>query len=40
MKGYYVSYSYIGIMPDGSKREFASDRDYREAVEDEPDEDE
>ena len=30
-KGYYVGYAYVGFMPDGSKRYFASDTDYLEA---------
>ncbi len=36
-KGYWISdgYSYIGIMPDGSRREFASREDFLEAISDE-----
>lgn len=31
MKGYWEGYSYVGFMPDGSKRRFVSDEEYREA---------
>ena len=31
MYGYYTGYSYVGFMPDGSKREFVSYEDYKEA---------
>ena len=31
MKGSYTESSYVGFMPDGSKRWFVSDEDYREA---------
>lgn len=31
MKGWYEGYSYVGIMPDGKKRRFATDTEYREA---------
>ena len=31
MKGWYEKYSYCGIMPDGSKRRFATEQEYREA---------
>lgn len=31
MKGYYTEYSYVGFMPDGSKRYFATEGDYKEA---------
>ena len=30
-KGYYTESSYVGFMPDGSKRWFVSDVEYREA---------
>lgn len=31
MYGFYTEYSYVGFMPDGSKREFVSYEDYEEA---------
>ena len=31
MKGYYEGYSYVGIMPNGSKMRFATDQEYIEA---------
>ena len=31
MKGYYEGYSYVGFMPDGSERRFATENEYREA---------
>lgn len=31
MKGYWEGYSYIGFMPDGSKRRFVSDKEYAES---------
>ncbi len=31
MKGYWEGYSYVGFMPDGSKRRFVSEEDYKEA---------
>ena len=30
MKGYYESYSYVGFMPDGSWRRFATEKEYVE----------
>ena len=36
MKGYYEGYSYVGFMPDGTKRRFATEEEYREAY-DKPD---
>ena len=35
MKGYYTGYSYCGYMPDGRKEYFATDKEYREAYEEE-----
>lgn len=34
MSGYYTRYSYVGFMPDGSKREFVCYEDYAEAYQD------
>ena len=31
MKGYYEGYSYVGYMPDGTKRRFATETEYKEA---------
>ena len=31
MKGYYTESSYVGFMPDGSKRYFVSEKEYIEA---------
>lgn len=31
MKGYYEGYSYVGFMPDGTKRWFATEQEYKEA---------
>lgn len=31
MKGYYEGYSYVGIMPDGTKMRFATEQEYKEA---------
>lgn len=31
MSGYWTEASYVGFMPDGTKRFFVSDEDYREA---------
>lgn len=31
MKGYYEGYSYVGYMPDGKKRRFATEQEYKEA---------
>lgn len=33
MKGYWTETSYVGFMPDGSKRWFVSDKEYKEAFE-------
>ena len=30
-KGFYTGYSYVGFMPDGTKRYFATEEDYMEA---------
>ena len=35
MKGYYEGYSYVGIMPDGSKMRFSTEEEYAEAYEEE-----
>jgi hypothetical protein len=34
-KGFYTGYSYCGIMPDGRKAYFATDKEYAEAYEEE-----
>jgi hypothetical protein len=34
MRGYWIAYSYVGFMPDGSRRYFASPEDYKEAYQD------
>jgi len=31
MKGYYTEYAFVGFMPDGSKRAFATYEEYKEA---------
>ena len=31
MKGYWTESYYVGFMPDGTKRYFATDMDYKEA---------
>lgn len=31
MKGYYIGFSYVGFMPDGTKRMFATETEYKEA---------
>lgn len=31
MNGWYEGYSYCGIMPDGTKRRFATEQEYKEA---------
>ena len=33
-KGYYVGYSYAGLMPDGTVRYFATEKEYLEAYKD------
>lgn len=33
MKGYYEEYSYVGIMPDGRKIRFATEKEYADAYE-------
>ena len=33
MKGYYVGYSYVGLMPDGTWQRFASEEEYWETYE-------
>lgn len=38
LKIYPISYSFIGYMPDGSRQEFVSDVEYKEAVEEYNDE--
>ena len=35
MKGYWEGYSYVGFMPNGSKRRFVSEEEYKEAYLDE-----
>lgn len=35
MKGYYEGYSYVGFMPDGTKRRFATEQEYVEAYKEE-----
>ena len=30
MKGYYIGFSYVGFMPDGTKRQFATEQEYIE----------
>ena len=39
-KGYYTYSSYIGILPDGTRREFVSDTEYYEAFSDAQEENE
>ena len=39
MKGYWTGYSYVGLMPDGTWQHFISDREYKEALEDQEDDD-
>lgn len=36
MKGYYIDYGYIGILPNGIKMLFATESEYRECIEEEP----
>lgn len=31
MKGWYEGYSYVGIMPDGQRIRFATEKEYAEA---------
>ncbi len=35
MKGYYEGSSYVGFMPDGTKRRFATEEEYAEAYREE-----
>ena len=35
MKGYWTGASYVGFMPDGKRRYFVSDMEYKEAYEEE-----
>lgn len=35
MKGYYVDYCYLGLMPNGQWREFVSEEEYFEAYKEE-----
>lgn len=30
MKGYYIGFSYVGFMPNGTKRQFATEQEYIE----------
>lgn len=34
MRGYWERYAYVGFMPDGTKRRFATYEEYREAYQD------
>ena len=39
MKGYFVSDGYMGMLPDGAYRLFASEQDYKDYIDDNNSED-